>query len=180
MALRVLHIGKFYPPVHGGMEVFLADLIDAQRSQVIEAFALVHGTPLADDPPWLVRVPVLAHLVYAPIAPGFRLALAQAIDRFQPQVLHLHMPNNGVFWALTLQAARNIPWLLHWHSDVVFADDHKKLSLAYKIYRPFEVAVLNRVERIVVTSPPYLQASQVLAPWRDKCIVVPLGLGKTT
>lgn len=179
MVLRVLHIGKFYPPVRGGMEVFLADLVDAQRSQGIEAFALVHGTPLADDPPWLIRVPVLAKLVYAPIAPGFRSALAHAIERFRPHVLHLHMPNNGVFWALTLQAARNIPWLLHWQSDVVFAKDHKKLSWAYKIYRPFEQAVLNRVERIVVTSPPYLQASQVLAPWREKCVVIPLGLGKT-
>lgn len=179
MALRVLHIGKFFPPVRGGMEVFLADLIGAQRRQGIEAFALVHGSALADDPPWLIRVPVLASLVYAPIAPGFRSALAQAIERFQPDVLHLHMPNNGVFWALTLRAARDIPWLLHWQSDVVFEKDNRKLSWAYQIYGPFESAVLNRVERIVVTSPPYLEASRVLAPWRDKCVVVPLGLADT-
>ena len=176
MALRVLHIGKFYPPVHGGMEVFLADLIEAQRSQGIEAFALVHGDPLADDPPWLSRVPVIGHLVYAPIAPGFRSALAKAIERFQPHVLHLHKPNNGVFWALTLPAARNLPWLVHWHSDVVFADNNKMLSLAYKIYRPFEQAVLDQAQRVVVTSPAYLEASQALAPWREKCVVVPLGL----
>ena len=30
--MRVLHIGKFYPPHRGGMEVFLADLIKAQRA----------------------------------------------------------------------------------------------------------------------------------------------------
>lgn len=65
MALRVLHIGKFFPPYLGGMEVFLADLIEAQRAQGIEAFALVHGTPLPQDPPWLVRVPVQFNLVYA-------------------------------------------------------------------------------------------------------------------
>ena len=44
MTLRILHVGKFFPPYMGGMEVFLADLIEAQRSQGIEAFALVHGT----------------------------------------------------------------------------------------------------------------------------------------
>lgn len=177
MALRVLHIGKFYPPVHGGMEIFLADLIDAQRSQGVEAFAVVHGTPMADDPPWLIRVPVQGHLSYAPVALGFRPALAHAVDRFRPDILHLHMPNAAAFWALTLAAARNLPWVVHWHADVLFAD--KVLSLAYKLYRPFEHAVLERAERIIATSPPYLAASNALAPWRHKCVIVPLGLGMT-
>lgn len=174
--LRVLHIGKFYPPARGGMEVFLADLIAAQRAQGLEAFTLVHGTPVAGDPPWLVRVPVRGNIAYAPVAPGFRSALARAMERFQPDVLHLHVPNLAVFWALTLAAARSIPWIVHWQSDVVF-EHNKLLSLAYGFYRPFEQAVLERAERIIVTSPPYLQASEALAPWRAKCVVVPLGLG---
>jgi glycosyltransferase involved in cell wall biosynthesis len=176
MALRVLHVGKFYPPVHGGIETFLADLVRAQRSQGIEAFALVHGDPIPDDPEWLVRVPVLGHLLYAPIAPRFRSALDRAIERFQPQVLHFHKPNNSVFWALTLGSARQIPWIVHWHSDVLFPDDKKIQSWAYQLYRPFEQAMLGRAERILVTSPPYLQASRSLVEYRSKCAVVPLGL----
>ena len=97
MAVRVLHIGKFYPPHHGGMEVFLADLITAQRAQGIDAAALVHGNPEADDPPCLLRVPVQLQLLHAPIAVGFRTALKRALAQFQPDVLHLHMPNNSVF-----------------------------------------------------------------------------------
>ena len=31
--MRILHVGKFFPPHPGGMEVFLADLIDAQHRQ---------------------------------------------------------------------------------------------------------------------------------------------------
>ena len=31
--MRVLHIGKFYPPFAGGMEYFLADLMRAQQAQ---------------------------------------------------------------------------------------------------------------------------------------------------
>jgi len=173
-SLRVLHIGKFYPPAHGGVEVFLAELIAAQRAQGIDAAAIVHGQPQAGDPEWLVRVPVQAHLVYAPIALGFRAALATAIKRFGPDVLHLHMPNNAVFWALTLPSAAKLPWIVHWHADV--ERQRTALRIAYLLYRPFEQAVLERATRIIATSPPYLDASEPLRPWRDKCSAVPLGL----
>ena len=94
MALRVLHIGKFFPPYLGGMEVFLADLIHEQRRQGIDAHALVHGDPRPGDPEWVQRVPVQFNLVYAPMALGFRQALGSAIERVKPDILHLHMPNN--------------------------------------------------------------------------------------
>ena len=173
-SLRVLHVGKFYPPAHGGVEVFLAELIAVQRAQGIDAAAIVHGQPQAGDPEWLVRVPVQAHLVYAPIALGFRAALATAIKRFGPDVLHLHMPNNAVFWALTLPSAAKLPWIVHWHADV--ERQRTALRIAYLLYRPFEQAVLERATRIIATSPPYLDASEPLRPWRDKCSAVPLGL----
>ncbi|RYE41889.1 MAG: glycosyltransferase [Hyphomicrobiales bacterium] len=176
MALRVLHIGKFFPPYLGGMEVFLSDLIAAQRAQGIDASALVHGTPQQDDPAWLLRVPVQFNLVYAPIALGFRKALGRAIRRFNPDVLHLHLPNNSALWALTLPAARKVPCVVHWHSDVVVSDIKLSVALAYWLYKPFEHAVLDRAQMVFVTSPPYLEASRALRAWRSKCTVVPLGM----
>jgi len=176
MTLRVLHIGKFFPPYRGGMETFLADLVCAQRAQGIDSQVLVHGQPLPDDPPWVHRVPVQVQLIYAPIALGFRAALARCIQDLAPDVLHLHLPNNSVFWALTLGPARRIPWLVHWHADVVTADIRLALRAAYLLYRPFEQAVLARAERIIATSTPYLQASEPLRHWRHKCAVVPLAI----
>jgi glycosyltransferase involved in cell wall biosynthesis len=178
--LRVLHLGKFFPPQVGGMETYLADLIQAQRAQGVEACALVHGDPLPDDPPWLKRVPVQWQLLYAPIAVGYPRALVRAIRTLKPDVLHLHMPNNSVFWALLLPAARRLPWVVHWHSDVLVSDTRTALALAYLAYRPFEQAVLALARRIAVTSPPYLEASEPLRAWADKCAVVPLGLQTPT
>lgn len=177
-ALRVLHVGKFFPPDTGGMEVFLADLVRAQRAGGDEVFALVHGDPRDDDPPWLRRVPVRAKLVFAPIAPGFPAALARAIRDFRPDVLHLHLPNLSALWVLALPSARALPWLVHWHADVVPSRLRGKLALAYRFYRPFEQALLGRADRIVATSPDYLAASPPLAPWTDKCAVVPLGIDR--
>lgn len=174
--MRVLHVGKFYPPYRGGMEVFLADLLQEQRRQGIDAHALVHGDPLPDDPDWVQRVPVQFNLVYAPMALGFRRALGNAIDRLKPDVLHLHMPNNSALWALTLPGARKVPWVVHWHSDVVVSNIKWSVALAYMLYRPFEQALLERAQQVFATSPPYLQASNALQRWRDKCEVVPLGI----
>ena len=174
--MRVLHVGKFYPPYRGGMEVFLADLIQEQRRQGVDAHALVHGDPQPDDPTWVQRVPVQFNLVYAPMALGFRQALGSAIDRVKPDVLHLHMPNNSALWALTLPGARKVPWVVHWHSDVVVSNIKWSVALAYMLYRPFEQALLERAQQVFVTSPPYLQASNALQRWRDKCDVVPLGI----
>ncbi len=176
MALRILHVGKYLPPYRGGMEVFLDDLLQEQRRQGIDAHALVHGDPLPEDPPWVERVPVQFNLSYAPIALNFRRALSRAIDRVQPDVLHIHMPNNSALWALTLPSARKVPWVLHWHSDVVVSNIKWSVALAYLVYRPFEQALLERSQQIFATSPPYLQASPALRPWRDKCEVVPLGI----
>lgn len=174
--MRVLHVGKFYPPYRGGMEVFLADLIQEQRRQGIDAHALVHGDPSPEDPEWIRRVPVQFNLVYAPMALGFRRALGDAIHRLKPDVLHLHMPNNSALWALTLPGARKVPWVVHWHSDVVVSNIKWSVALAYMLYRPFEQALLERAQQVFATSPPYLEASVALRRWRNKCEVVPLGI----
>ncbi|PAT43539.1 glycosyl transferase family 1 [Vandammella animalimorsus] len=174
--LRILHIGKFYPPDLGGMETYLADLMAQQRGDGVDARALVHGTPRADDPPWLRRLRVHIRLIFTPIALGFPWAIARSLKTFCPDVLHLHMPNVAVFWLLLSRRARRIPWVVHWHSDVTFQPQQRALALAYRLYRPFEQAVLAHARFVIATSPPYLQASAALRDWRDKCVAIPLGL----
>ncbi|GAB2809429.1 hypothetical protein GCM10027276_07720 [Comamonas piscis] len=173
---RVLHVGKFYPPYRGGMESFLADLIEQQRANGIDARAVVHGDPLPDDPPWIIRVPVQITLVFAPIALGFPLALHRAIRAFKPDVLHLHMPNNAAFWALIMPAARRIAWVTHWHSDVLISKWDSLLQLCYQVYRPFETKLLRQSAAILATSPPYMAASIPLQRWLFKTLAIPLGL----
>jgi glycosyltransferase involved in cell wall biosynthesis len=172
--MRILHVGKYFPPYAGGMEVFLADLVAEQRRRGDEVVVLVHGTPLATDPEWLVRVPVWGSAVYTPLAPGFPLALRRLLNRFEPDVLHLHFPNPSALSVLLFASALRMPWVVHWHADVVAV--RGLLALVYRVYRPFERFVLARAARVVATSPPYLEASEPLRRWRDKCGVVPLGL----
>ena len=161
------------------MERFLEDLIAAQRAAGIEAFALVHQDRrqlLPTGSPWLRDVPVWREFAFAPLAPRFFAEINRAIDDWQPDYLHLHMPNLSALVVLASKRARRLPWVIHWHSDVVSSEHSLALRLLYPLYRPFERALLERAALVVCTSHAYLETSEPLQPFREKCAVVPLGI----
>jgi rhamnosyl/mannosyltransferase len=86
------------------------------------------------------------------------------------------MPNLSAFWCLFLPAARRLPWVVHWHADVLASTRSLALRYLYWLYRPFEQALLARAARIIATSPPYLESSDPLARHRERCTVIPLGI----
>lgn len=183
MSVRVLHVGKFYPPFAGGMEHFLADLLPPLQQQGIHCAALVHASPGSEDnaqstqrPIPIYHAPCSGRLLYAPISPSFPRWLHRAIRAFQPNLLHVHLPNTSAFAAFIVPAARRLPWIVHWHADVVASQLDRRLALAYQLYRPFEQRFLTASAAIIATSPPYLAASAALAPWRERCSIIPLGL----
>ncbi len=124
----------------------------------------------------IVRTGMWARLLYTPISPAFPWHLRRLIKTFKPDILHLHLPNPSVFWALALPSARRIPWVVHWHADVITSAQDWRMKLFYKLYQPFEHAVLKHAKVIVATSAPYRDSSQPLAKWQNKCTVVPLGV----
>jgi len=185
--MRVLHVGKYFAPFTGGIENFMLDLLRACRAEGVVQACLVHaapgqqgaGGPEFDFLERFRRVPTTGQISYAPVSPGFGRALEAMLTEVRPDVLHLHMPNTSAFWALRSSRARAIPWVVHWHSDAVGPGLDAKLKLLYPFYRPFEQGLLKRADAVIATSPPYLESSRALAPWRDKCRVIPLGLDAT-
>jgi len=184
-AITALHIGKFYPPHRGGIETYMRDLLMALHARGVRCQALVHrsakgqGTEPTEDTengPQIVRVAVWANLLFTPISPTFPWHLNRLLRETSPAVLHLHLPNVSAFWALFLPRARRIPWVVHWHADVPVGALHRGVRWFYRLYQPFEQWVLRRAAVIIATSPPYLQSSPVLAPFRHKGRVVPLGI----
>jgi glycosyltransferase involved in cell wall biosynthesis len=182
--VRVLHLGKFYPPHAGGVERHVRDLARAQVAAGHEVAVLAHATPGVKPPSReddagvrVVRVPCHGQFVFVPVSPAWPLKFHAMLRDFRPDLLHVHVPNPSAFWALASPAARRLPWIVHWHADIPEDSRHVGLRLAYPPYRGFERALNRRARRIVATSSAYLDASRALRPVRDRCEVIPLGLG---
>ncbi|MBW1819928.1 MAG: hypothetical protein JRJ60_22540 [Deltaproteobacteria bacterium] len=76
--MRVLHIGKYYPPFKGGMENFLRDLLEALSESDVSVSALVHhhergarASVERDGGFPVMRVPSWGQAVYVPLSPSF-------------------------------------------------------------------------------------------------------------
>ena len=185
--LRVLHVGKYFAPYSGGMETYLRDLMTAQIKRGWQSVALVHqlkvslfgvaaAQPVGHGELDVICARVWLRVFFTPISPSFPWLLRKLIREKKPQVLHLHLPNASAFWVLLLPSARRLPWVVHWHSDVLTSSHSLGLRIFYRVYRLFERAVLRHANAIIVTSPPYLDASRPLRDFHEKCHVVPLGL----
>jgi glycosyltransferase involved in cell wall biosynthesis len=181
--MRILHLGKYYAPQRGGIERHTQALAQAFARNGDPTAVLVHqpaGTWRSSRESIggveVRRAGCIAAPLYTPLSPSFPFELARALREFRPDLLHLHMPNPSCFAVLANPAARRLPWIVHWHADVPPDSPDWRLRTAYRVYRPFEQAVLARAKTIIATSQPYLEASHALASWRAKTRIVPLGI----
>ena len=179
--MRVLHIGKYFPPAPGGIETYLGDLCACLADQGVHSHVLCHrlepSEPAREEPkPGVVveRVAVAASVCYSLIAPSYPFRLRRALRQVRPDVIHAHLPNLSAFSCLL--PGMGVPLVLHWHSDVAWPEDKRLARLLYHGYAPVEAALLRRANRVVATSQAYLAGSTTLAPYHDKCRVIPLGV----
>src|SRR5437763_8359731 len=98
--MRVLHIGKFYPPYRGGMEAHLETLCQGLRTR-IDLEVLVSNTngktqSESVDGIKLTRVGCVANLASTPFCPG----LVTEIRRRKTDLVHFHWPNPSAAHAL--------------------------------------------------------------------------------
>ncbi|MCU7375991.1 glycosyltransferase [Paucibacter sp. O1-1] len=183
--MRVLHIGKFYPPVPGGIESFTAELARAQRDAGMTVQALVHA------PPGTFRTRARVHegipveetacwgqLFYAPVSPTFPVVMARVVREFQPDLLHIHVPNTSGFFVPLVPGVRRLPRVIHWHADIPLDGGSRALRLAYPLYQPWERQLLAGADAVIATSSAYADASAALTPWRKKVTIIPLCLAE--
>jgi glycosyltransferase involved in cell wall biosynthesis len=171
---RVLHVGKYYPPVPGGMERVLQLLCERERHHV-DSRVLVVNTGQRTHREVLNGIVVtragrLALIGSVGVSPMLPVELRRTVS----DITVLHEPNPLALVADCITARRG-PLVVYFHSEVV------RPAWQYRLlYRPFLTRVLNRADRIIVASPSMLESATQLAGYRHKCRVIPYGIDTET
>lgn len=168
--MKILHIYKDYFPVLGGIENYIKILSEAHAAEGHQVTALVCAPNLRTQVEESNGVKIIKTQRLATIA-SMPISLSQPLvtARLNPDVVHVHSPYPLGELSAWLFKPRT-PLVITHHSDVVRQKNWLKL------YEPFLRRVLKRANRILATSPRYIETSPWLAPVREKCTVVPLGV----
>ena len=167
--LRVLHVGKFYPPHMGGIETHLQTLcLQLQHHadvEVLVANDAPHDEETWDDGVRVVRAGTRFNLSTAPVCP----TMTGLIKRSTADIVHLHLPNPTAILCYLLSGQR-APLVITYHSDIV-----RQKTMA-RAFAPVLRRVLRRASAIIATSQRYIETSDVLTEFRDRCRVIPYGI----
>jgi glycosyltransferase involved in cell wall biosynthesis len=166
---KVLHVGKFYPPVSGGMERVLQLLCDREKD-VVDTRVLVANTGRTTVREHVEGVPVTRAGTWVTagsvaICPAF----PQLVRREDPDLIVIHEPNplGLLAYAVARPSARLVVWF---HAEVV--RDPRKYAL---FYRPLFAHAMRRASRVIVATPPMAAADQ-LQGYDVPVSVIPYGV----
>ncbi|MFN2283244.1 MAG: glycosyltransferase, partial [Anaerolineae bacterium] len=168
--MKILHIYKDYFPVLGGIENYMKVLAEAQVVAGHQVIVAVCDPNMATHIEDINGVKVIKSRRWATVA-SMPLSVSHplTIARLKPDVVHVHSPYPlGEVSAWILKA--RVPLVITHHSDVVRQQGWLRL------YAPLLRRVLNHTDRIIATSPRYIETSPWLTPIKDKCTVIPLGV----
>ena len=165
----ILHIGKYYPPHVGGMETHLQYLVSHQSSLLSVEVVVANDRSVTQtevvDGARITRVASFGTLASQPICPGLPWKMAGRGET----MVHLHLPNPWAAQAYLMSGHKGVLVVTH-HSDTL---GRRHLR---RFVDPFVRRVMKRAKAIIVTSKRYLEHSEELAGFQDKCHIVPLGI----
>ena len=151
--MRILHIGKFYPPYFGGIEKVNYDIVEGLNMNGVQTDVLCSN-----------HFKVIAS---TPLSCSLITTLRKIQDNYD--IIHVHLPNPMANLAIFLTQPK-AKIILHWHSDII-----KQKSLLI-LYSPLQSWLLKRADKIVITTPTYLEESNTLKKYKNKITCIPIGI----
>jgi glycosyltransferase involved in cell wall biosynthesis len=168
--MRVVHLGKYYPPHRGGIESVTETLCRGLASRGVDVTVLVSNDTRGSESELVDGVRILRIGRQAEFrSQPLNLGLARALRSLDYDVLHVHTPNP--IGALTaLGAPRGKPIVVTHHSDIF---RQRILGVAGTLAHGL---LYQRSRAVVAATPRHLEFSSLLRRFRDRCRVIPFAL----
>lgn len=173
--MKVLHFYKsYFPNTIGGVEQVIAQISSATAKFGVESKVLTLSSERVDR-----TAEFRGHAVYycrsnfeissTPFSLSAFLRFSQLSE--EADIIHYHFPypfSDLLHFATRIKK----PTVVTYHSDII------KQKFLLRLYKPLMTKFLENVDRIVATSPNYLESSETLSSFKDKVRVIPIGLDK--
>lgn len=170
--MKILHLGKFFPPYKGGIETVTYDIYSEINAKIND----IQVDVLCFSDSSISKTLNRGNVTYSKVF-GVFFSLPISFDyvvnwvrmRNKYEIIHVHFPNPLAAVCLVLFPPKS-KIVVHWHSDIV------KQKLLKYLVNVFQNAVLHRCEAIILTSERYLEFSDDLIPHTDKSVIIPIGV----
>ncbi len=182
--MRILHLGKYYHPHNGGMETVLRNIAEGLLDSGDEVAVIAAGpgtlpyrtklTAPGGRTGLLFGTPCLGRWFSQPLTWDLVHTLRRTLREFQPELVHLHLPNplGAAAWlACCALESGPRPVLVVWHH----ADMHRQ-KVGRILLRPVVRACLDRAEGISVSTRALAAVSRELRGLEAKVRVIPFGI----
>ena len=171
--MKVLQLGKFHPPDIGGMETVIYDIAECLNKSGIECDVLCSNSAYEYKEEIIngykvFRTKTFGNYFSTSITPQMIFKLRDIISEYD--IIHVHLPDPMANLSLFFANIKNKKIVIHWHSDII------KQKYLLKLYEPLQKWLLNKADKIIATTPKYMEESKYLKNYKEKCVVIPIGI----
>lgn len=169
---KILHISKYYYPFSGGTEQIARDVVLALKGEY-EQKVIAFNDGKDDKTETVDGIEVIKCGCFAKIAAqslstSYGKYLHRVMQDFKPDIVVFHYPNPFVAALLLRELKRTKAKLvIYWHLDII---RQKYLKV---LFAPQNRRLLESAEKVIATSPNYIEGSKWLQSVKEKCVVIP-------
>lgn len=174
--MKILHVGKYYSPVPGGIESVNKLIVDGLKEEMHHILCFntsCRNIYRKEQNIAVTRAATFGIVASQPLSIAYFWKLKKILNEFKPNVVHFHYPNPLGAFCLNRVLPKGIKLVVHWHSDVVAQ------PRLYKLIEGVERRLLKRADIILVTSPNYAEYSIPMRPFQEKIRILPCAINPT-
>lgn len=167
--MKVLHIGKYYPPHMGGMETHLQHLAQGLKDHVAVKIVVANDS-LRTNRSWVDGVRVTRVATFGEFSSSaLTWGLSREIAKTEADIVHLQAPNPLAMNAFLRSGHKGRLVITH-QADITGRRFLKKLI--WPVWRE----CMDRASAIIVSSRTFAESSEELGPYREKWRIIPMGI----